>query len=383
MVEATHRPAWVEVDLDAITENVAALVGTMAPAAVCAVVKADGYGHGAVPVARAAVVGGATWLAVAVVDEAVELREAGLTVPILVLSEPPPPAAALAVAQRVAVVAYTEAGLRAVEAASATAGRETAIHLKVDTGMGRVGARGADAPALAAAIQASRWLRLDGLMTHLAVADELDRAETTIAQIDHFESVRDALTRAGTMAPLLHAANSAGALAHPSARYDLVRCGIAIYGYPPVPLPAGCPPLRPALSLRAEVSMVKEVPAETPLSYGHRYAPAEGTIIATVPIGYADGVRRALSAAGGQVLIGGRPRPMAGTVTMDQLLVDCGPGAHVQVGDEVVLLGQQGGRSISAEDWAARLGTISYEVLCGLGPRLPRRYRHAEHGGML
>jgi alanine racemase len=243
--------------------------------------------------------------------------------------------------------------------------------------MGRVGVSAADAPELAAAIDASRWLRIEGLMTHLAVADEPARDATTAEQIDRFEGVRDALARAGTVAPLLHAANSAGALAHPSARYDLVRCGIAIYGYPPVPLPDGTPRLRPAMALRAEVSLVKSVASGTPLSYGHRYAAANATTIATVPLGYADGVRRSLWAAGAHVLIGGRLRPMAGTVTMDQLLVDCGPDADVAVGDEVVLLGQQADLEITAHDWAQRLDTIAYEVLCAIAPRVPRRYLHS------
>ena len=378
MPEATSRPAWAEIDLDAVRHNARVLAQAAAPAALCAVVKADGYGHGAVPVARAALEGGATWLAVAVVEEGAALRSAGLGGPVLLLSEPPPEAMADAVAHRLTPTLYT---LRGVGAAAAAAGRAPlAVHVKVDTGMHRVGATHEEAVAVAAAVDRAPRLRLEGLWTHLAVADEPGRADETTRQLERFEEVRDRLAAAGFRPPLLHAANSAGAIAHPASRYDMVRCGIAVYGHSPAPALAGMADLRPALSLKARVSLVKEVAAGERLSYGLRYELSCPSVVATVPLGYADGVPRRLSSTGGQVLLGGRRCPMAGTVTMDQLLVDCGPGAAVAVGDEVVLLGRQGREEVAAEEWAERLGTISYEILCGVGPRVPRSYLGAATG---
>lgn len=375
MAEALTRPAWATVDLGAVRHNVAALLEAVAPAAVCAVVKADGYGHGAVPVATAALQAGARWLGVAVVDEGVALRDAGIDAPVLLLAEPPPEACDIAVAAHLTPVLYSDRGIEAAERAASMQGRDrVAVHLKVDTGMHRVGTAPADAVRLAQAVAGSRHLRLEGLLTHFAVADEPDRDADTKAQIDRFEQVRDELAGLGIVPDVLHAANSAGAIAHEAARYDLVRCGIAVYGCPPSPPLAGMLDLRPALSLAAEVSFVKTVEAGEGVSYGLRYATPTRTVVATVPLGYADGVPRRLSALGAEVLVGGRRRPIAGTITMDQLLVDCGPDAAVSVGDEVVLLGRQGDDEITADDWAAMLGTINYEIVCGIGARVPRRY---------
>jgi alanine racemase len=221
-------------------------------------------------------------------------------------------------------------------------------------------------------------LRLEGVYTHLAVADEPRGDAFTATQLDRLRAVTDDLARAGIRPGLVHAANSAGAMAHPAARLDLVRCGIAVYGHAPAPAleqVSAAVGLRPAMSFRARVSLVKEVDAGEGLSYGLRYVTAGRTVVATVPAGYADGVPRRLAEAGGEVLVGGRRRPVAGTVTMDQILVDCGPGDGVAAGDEVVLIGRQGGEEITAWEWAERLGTIAYEVLCGIGARVPRVYR--------
>jgi alanine racemase len=364
------RPAWAEVDLGAIRHNAAVLADRTAPAALCAVVKADGYGHGAVPVARAALDGGATWLAVALVEEGVALRDAGIDAAVLLLSEPPADAMAEVVARRLTPTLYTPQGLDALERAAADA--SVPVHVKVDTGMHRVGARPDDAVTLARRVAGSPSLRLEGLWTHLAVADEPDDAYTA-AQLAAFNEVVAELDRAGVTPELLHAANSAGAVAHPPARYDLVRCGIAVYGHAPSPDVAAAD-LRPAMSLKARVSYVKRVEAGSRLSYGLRYRVDTDSVIATVPLGYADGVPRRLSAVGGEVLIGGRRLPLAGTVTMDQVMVDCGPGADVQAGDEVVLFGRQGDAEMRAEEWAGALDTISYEILCGIGARVPRVY---------
>lgn len=378
------RPAWVEVDLGAVTANVAHICEVVAPAGICAVVKAHGYGHGAVRVASAALAGGAAQLGVALAEEGHELRQAGIDVPVLILSEPPVEAMSLVVEDGLTPSIYTGKGLSAlIEAVKAnvpakfgTVPRPVPVHLKVDTGMHRVGATPDAVIDLARVVAAEPTLRLEGLFTHLAVADEPESSFTG-DQLARFNAVVRTLAAEGIVPPVLHAANSAGALCHPGARYQMVRPGIAVYGLAPAPALASDPVvrrLRPALSLKAAVSYVKEVEAGERLSYGLRYRLPERSVIATVPVGYADGVPRQLFQAGGEVLIGGRRHPVAGAVTMDQLLVDCGPGAAVQCGDEVVLLGRQGDEEVTPWEWAERLGTIAYEVTCALSPRLPRIY---------
>jgi alanine racemase len=373
-----RRRAWAEVDLDAIRHNTRVLAEVSAPARLCAVVKAGGYGHGAVEVARAALQGGATWLAVALVEEGLELRAAGVAAPVLLLSQPPPGAMPDVVAGELTPTIYTRVGLDALGAAvrAAGPGRPFSVHVKVDTGMHRVGAEADQAVELACAVALDRQLAMEGFWTHLAVADDVEDGYTA-GQVAGYQAALEALARAGVRPPLCHAANSAGAMWHPASRYDLVRCGIALYGLAPDATgidrcPA--PRLRAALSLKARVSHVRTLGAGERLSYGLRYRLEQDSVIATVPIGYADGVTRALSAVGGEVLIGGRRLPIAGTVTMDQLMVDCGPAATVSVGDEVVLLGSQGTETITAWDWAVRTGTIAYEVVCGVSGRVPRVY---------
>lgn len=376
------RPAWVEVDLSAVTANVAYIREVVAPAAVCAIVKADGYGHGAVPVARAALAGGATHLGVALAEEGHQLRRAGIEVPTLVLSEPPREAMPLVVRDRLTATIYTREGLAGLldavrsDGTGTAAARPVPVHLKVDTGMHRVGARPEDVLELARAVVAGPGLSLEGLFTHLAVADEPGNSFTD-EQLSRFEQVVDALAGQGIRPSLLHAANSAGALGQPRARYQMVRPGIAVYGLAPSAALRNDPlarRLRPALALKASVSYAKEVKAGERLSYGLHYRLGEPSVIATVPVGYADGVPRRLFQTGGEVLIGGCRRPVAGAVTMDQLLVDCGPGAEVRRGDEVVLLGRQGDEEVTPWEWGERLGTIAYEVTCALSPRLPRLY---------
>ena len=384
------RPAWVEVDLSAITANVVHIRAAVAPSAVCAIVKADGYGHGAVPVARAALDGGAAYLGVALAEEGHELRQAGIEVPVLVLSEPPAEAMGLVVEDNLTATIYTDDGLAALLEAAALArpsretggrgtgtwGRPVPVHLKVDTGMHRVGASPAAIVGLARRVASHPALALEGLFTHLAVADEPDDPFTG-AQLDRFEGVGRALAAEDIYPSMLHAANSAGALCHPRSRYQMVRPGMAVYGQAPAAALQAAPliaPLQPALSLKARVSYAKEVGAGESLSYGLHYRLSQRSVVATVPVGYADGVPRRLFMVGGEVLVGGRRRTVAGAVTMDQILVDCGPGSEVTRGDEVVLLGRQGDAEISPWEWAERLGTIAYEVTCGLSPRLPRLY---------
>jgi alanine racemase len=372
--------AWAEVDLGAIAHNVGVLRTAVAPAGVLAVVKANGYGHGAVPVAGAALDAGALALGVALVAEGVELREAGIDAPILVLSEPRPADLAECVAYRLEPTLYTPAGVRAAAKAAVDHGHEARVHLKVDTGMHRVGADPADAVAVADAIAAEPSLELASVFTHCAVADEPDDPFTA-EQLARFHDVLRALADHGHRPPLRHAANSAAALLHPTARFDLVRCGISVYGIAPAPGLADAAPaiadLRPAMAVKASVSFVRELAAGERISYGLRHRFDRDTVVATLPVGYADGVPRRLHEVGGEALIGGRRCPIVGVITMDQLMVDCGPAGGApapQAGDEAVLIGEQGNERITAGDWAARLGTIAYEIVCGIGPRVPRTY---------
>ena len=371
------RPAWAEVDLDAVAANVATMGAVAEPAALCAVVKADGYGHGAVAVARTALAAGASWLAVAMPAEAAVLRSAGIAAPVLVLSEPSPTELDAVVALGLRATVYRADVVEALAKAVARAGADPLpVHLKVDTGMHRVGADPADALALARAVAERPELLLEGVWTHCAVADEPGHPFTAV-QAGRFDAVVAQLAAAGLRPPLVHAANSAATLDVPGLRHDLVRCGITLYGLDPSPALHGRVGLRPALTLKAEVSLVRVVPAGDGVSYGLRHRCRADTVVATVPLGYADGVPRKLGEVGAEVLVGGRRRPVAGTVTMDQLLVDCGPpgaGAAVRAGDEVVLIGGQGGQCVGADEWADRLDTIAYEVVCAISARVPRRY---------
>ena len=374
----TDRPVWAEIDLDAVAHNVTALATAAAPAELCAVVKADGYGHGAVEVAGAAMRGGAACLAVALASEGAELRAAGIEAPVLVLSQASTAEVDDLVAARLEATAYTERGVTdlAGAARSARAAADPVpVHLKVDTGMHRVGAQPSEAVDLARCIAEAEGLRLASVFTHCAVADEPGN-DFTATQLDRFAAVLHQLDEAGIAVPFRHAANTAAALDHPAARLDLVRCGIGIYGLDPSPALAGRVDLRPALSLHAAVSHVKRVAAGEGISYGQRYRVDRPTTIATVPLGYADGLPRRLGAAGGRVLIGGRSYPIAGTVTMDQITVDCWDDP-VAVGDPVVLLGAQGPARIDAQEWADRTETITYEIVCGISARVPRRYLEA------
>ena len=381
------RPAWADVDLAAVRHNASLLCGAVAPARLCAVVKADGYGHGGVSVARAAVDGGASWLAVALVEEGVALRDAGIEVPILLLSEPPIDGMPEAVGRDLVPTVYSRPCIDELAKSAVAVGRSAVdVHLKVDTGMHRVGAGPGEIAELADAVAAAPPLRLGALWTHLPVADGTDDEDVafTRLQLDRFDATLATLAAAGHRPPLTHVANSAGAIAVPASRRDLVRCGIAVYGMAPTPVLAdtlaaetGGGRLRPVLSLRTRVTYVRDLEAGERPSYGRcRPLPARSTV-ATAPIGYADGVPRRLFDEGADVLVRGRRRPLAGAVTMDQIVIDCGPPGSdpVAVGDEVVLLGRQADEEITADEWATRLGTISYEVLCGIGPRVPRHPR--------
>ena len=378
---ASIRWAWAEIDLDAIAHNVGVLRRRVAPAAVWAVVKADGYGHGAIDVARAAIGAGAEGLCVALVQEGVDLRRAGIDAPILVLSEQPPESAPHIVRHRLTPTVYRREFLDALFDEGPVG---LPVHLKVDTGMQRVGIHPHAAASMAAAIgQRAPAVRLAGVFTHLAVADGSDpeSIEFTDRQLATFAQVLEQLPPV----PLVHASNSAGALGHSGARLSMVRTGIAMYGISPGPgVDDLCGDLVPAMELRARVSFVKEVRSGSRISYGLRHRFERDTTVATIPIGYADGVPRRLSTVGGEVLIGGRRRPIVGVITMDQLMVDCGDD-DVAVGDDVTLIGAQRGpdgsnERILAADWARALDTIGYEIVCGVSSRIPRVPRRSIDG---
>jgi alanine racemase len=361
---------WAEVDPDRLRANVRHLLALAGGAEVCAVVKADAYGHGALPVARTALEAGATRLAVAHVNEGIALRQAGLDAPVWLLSEPEPDEFAAARHHRLEPAVYSRRG---IEAAAGTSGNDPfPVHLKIDTGMHRAGARPDEAVALACRIGAARGLVLGSVFTHCAVADEPGRPETG-EQLRCFQAALDALAAVGIRPPLTHAANTAATLAHPSARRDVVRCGLGLHGLVPAPGLPGADGLRPTLSLHTRVGFVKRVGAGSRVSYGLRGTVERETTLATLPVGYADGFRRGRW-PGASVLIGGIRRPVVGVVTMDQVVVDCGDD-DVAPGDAVVLLGRQGDEVIPAEEWAAEIGTITYEIVCGIGPRVERRYR--------
>jgi len=360
---------WVEIDLSAIENNVR-LIRQYSEAQVMAVVKADGYGHGAVPVAQAALRAGASWLGVARLEEAVELRQAGLDAPILLLGYTPPGRLEEAISAGLSLAAWTDEQVDAANAAAQRLGATARLHLKVDTGMNRIGAQPAGAMQLAQRVAGAQGTLLEGLFTHFARADEADKTHAR-EQIARFRQVLAQLEAAGLRPPLVHAANSAASLTLPEASFDLVRLGIAMYGLhpsPDCPLPGA---FRPALSWKAALSHVKNLPPGQGISYNHEYFTRAHERIGTVPVGYADGLRRS---APNQVLIRGVKAPVVGRVCMDQVMVQLDEAPEAQPGDEVVLIGEQREQSISAEEVAQRWGTINYEVVCGIGRRAPRLY---------
>ena len=354
--------ALARIDAGAIARNTARLARAADGAAVCAVVKSDGYGHGAVTAARAALDGGATWLAVAAAEEARALRAAGVDARLLVMGALDAEELAVALAADADVVAWTE---EFVDALSSSA----RVHVKLDTGMGRLGTRD---PAEADAVAADAGERLTGLMTHFATADERDGENAGFMgeQLLRFRARLPGL-RGRFPDAVVHAANSAATLRDPGAAFDMVRCGIALYGCSPFMGDAADDDLRPAMSLVSYLGSVKTLRSRESVGYGRVWRAARGTRVGLVPVGYADGYARSLTGRA-QVLVGGRRVPVVGTISMDQLTVDLGPEATEGVGDEVVLIGAQGEGRVSAEEVAAWRATINYEVTCAVGPRIPR-----------
>jgi len=364
--------ALARVDLAAIERNCARLARAAAPARLCAVVKADGYGHGAAQAARAARAGGAAWLAVATAEEAAGLRAAGIDGPLLVMGALTESELALALRARADVVAWREGFAAAV--AAHPDGDGAGVHVKLDTGMGRLGTRDAgEAARVAALVAAAPRLRLAGAMTHFATSD--DDPAFAREQLARFMPWAEAL-RAAHGDVLLHAANSAAALAIPESRLEMVRCGIAVYGMDPFGEDPARHGLAPALELRSYVAAVKPLAAGESVGYGRRFVASAPTWIGTLPIGYGDGVRRALT-NDCDVLVGGRRVALVGTVSMDNVTVDLGP-EPVERGAPAVLIGAQGRERVLAEEWARRLQTINYEITCGISARVPREYHRGE-----
>ena len=362
------------VDLDAIRHNVGRLAaGT--PAGVLAVVKADGYGHGLVPAARAALAGGAGWLGVAFLEEALALRAAGVTAPVLCWLVVPGEELAAAVAADVDLSVSAPWALGELVAAARATGRRARVHLKVDTGLARAGATAADWPELVTAAgkaAASDEVEVVAIWSHFAYADAPGHP-TVAAQVAAFTEAVEVARRLGVDPPLRHLANSAATLTLPAAHFDLVRPGIAVYGLSPVPPETFG--LVPAMTLRSRVALAKRVPAGSGVSYGHVYTTDRETGLALVPLGYADGVPRAATSVG-PVLLGGRRRTVSGRVCMDQFVVDVGDD-DVRAGEEVVLFGPGRDGEPTAQDWADALGTISYEVVSRIGARVPRSWTGA------
>lgn len=361
--------ALARVDIGAVERNCGHLRSLLTGGAeLCAVVKADGYGHGDVACARAALAGGASSLAVATAGEASALRCAGIDAPVLVMGALTRETLGEAIEAGAELVAWNERFVAAL--ADAAGARRLRVHVKLDTGMGRLGTRDpAEAHAAVSAVAESDALELAGLMTHFATADELGDQLFPRQLAAFTEFVAE--VRAEHPEARAHAANSAATYREPAAHFDMVRCGIAVYGLDPFLEDASARGLEPSLALESYVAEVKTIEAGESVGYGRTWSAPAATSIGVLPIGYADGVRRGLSNRG-EVLVGGERRPLVATISMDNTTVDLGPGTDVRPGADAVLIGARGGERITCEEVASTLGTINYEITCGIGPRVPR-----------
>ncbi len=370
-VDWTGRPVWAEINLDAVSENVRRLKRWVGPGcAVMAVVKADGYGLGAVQIAEAARAGGATWLGVACVDEGVVLRAAGVAGPILVMGPIVPAEVSKIIAERLTITLNSRDVALALSALALQCRVQVPVHLKVDSGLGRYGRRPDDVLALADLVASLPNLRIEGLYTHFADVDDQDYTQR---QLSIFLSTRRRLEEHGLRPAVLHAASSDAALALPETHFDLVRVGIMLSGHYPSPAGRHSVVLEPALTVRARIVRLHTVGTGETVGYGRTYHAPGPRTIALVPLGYGDGYHRVLGGRG-WVLIGGQRCPVVGRISMDQLTVDVTGVPGAREGDPVVLVGRQGAAQITLDDLAAAAGTISYELLTHLAPRLPRLY---------
>jgi alanine racemase len=365
------RPTWVEIDLKAIGQNVRQIVNLVGPGVqVMAVLKADGYGHGAIKVAHTLLNNGASWLGVACAGEAIALRQAGIDSPILILGYTPPWQAREVVLHNVVATVFSGEVAAALSRAALDLGRQASVHVKVDTGMGRLGLLPSEALPFMRELQALPALQVDGIFTHMAAADESDLSYTHW-QLEQFDAVLDELRAEGLLPAHIHAANSACLLRLPASHYNMVRPGIALYGLNPSAQVA-CPPgFAPALEFKCQVAQVKELPAGSFVSYGRTFCTDRPSRIAVIPVGYADGFRRAPT-HWGTVLVRGQRAPIVGRVCMDQTMIDVTDIPGVRQGDEVVLIGAQGDDRITVDEVAESLGTINYEVVSQILARVPR-----------
>lgn len=368
--------AWAEIDLDAIAHNAREIRRiTSKKSEIMGAVKADAYGHGVMETVRTMLDNGVTRLAVSMLDEAIQLRKLGINVPILILSYTDPARAEEIILNEVTQTVFSHDLARALSAAAVRLNRDVKIHVKVDTGMTRVGFMpGYSAVKNILEISRLPHVIIEGLFTHFASADESDKSYT-LMQFEKFMSICSELGRVGVHIPVKHACNSAGIIEFPEMHLDMVRPGIILYGlYPSREVDVRKINLKPAMTLKANVILVKDVEEGTCISYGRTFKTLRASRIATIPIGYADGYTRLLSNRG-RVLIHGRPAPVVGRICMDQCMVDVTDlDAEVRTGDEVVLFGRQGDAAISVDEVAADIGTISYEVVCIIGKRIPRVY---------
>lgn len=369
-----ERWACTVIDLEAVAHNVRVLKALTRPGTLfMAVVKADGYGHGAVRVARAALAAGADRLGVATVEEALQLREAGIGAPVQLMSEPPASSAGLLLEHDLIPTVTTGAFARALGRSAVAHGRDIRFHLKVDSGMNRIGVRADDAPAFAAELTAVAGIRMEGVFTHFATADVPGDWDFE-AQLARFGEAIARMRDEGVPPGIVHASNSPATIMHPEAHLDMVRCGIALYGLHPAPSTYGLVDLRPAMTVSARVTLVKRIGMGEGVSYGLTWRAAAPTTIATLPLGYADGVHRILSNRM-DVLIGGVRCAQVGRVCMDQFLVEIPRSIEVSEGDEAILVGVQGDQRIEMDELADLADTINYETACAFGMRLPRKYR--------
>jgi alanine racemase len=372
-----HRPTHVEIDLDALKHNFRqARLQAGDQRRVLAVVKADAYGHGAARVAPALQRCGADIFGVAMVEEGVELRRAGISQPILVLGGIYPGQEKAILRHRLIPALFDLGVARRLDAVARAEGFISPYHLKIDTGMGRIGFRPEELERVLPELSSLKGLAMEGVISHLAVADQPDHLFTG-EQVARFRASLREVRNAGFAPEYIHLSNSASLFADDFPEANLVRPGIVLYGGLPAECLAGRLDLRPVMSFRTSVVQVKEVPAGTGVSYGHRFRATRPTVLAAIPVGYADGYSRHLSCRG-EVLLRGRRAPVAGTVCMDWTMLDVTDIPGVQVGDEVTLLGRDNGEVITAEEWAARIGTISYEIFCQVSKRVPRIYKEVQ-----
>nr|WP_295970158.1 alanine racemase [uncultured Bacillus sp.] len=375
MNQPSYRDTWAEISFAAIIHNVRQFKDFIHKSVrLMAVVKADGYGHGAVETARAALEAGADDLAVALLDEAIELREAGITQPILVLGYTPNRSIRDAILAGIDITVYSNATLDEVIKQANELKKIASIHLKVDTGMSRIGVQTKEeALALARKADMSPYIFLKGIFTHFAHADSEDPVFTH-KQFETFIEVNKYLEKSGILIPLKHCCNSAGTMKFPGMHLDMVRIGIALYGlYPDDSLKNSRIKLEQAMSLKTRIAAIKTVPKSQPISYGCTYIPTQDSVIATLPIGYADGLSRLLSNRG-SVILHGQKVPITGRICMDQTMIDATAVPQALQGDEVTIFGHSGNTFLAIDEIAQLMGTINYEVVCLIGKRVPRVY---------